>query len=161
MKLIKGILTFLALSLAINSNSFAHKYKFENLEIIKPHLRETPPGATVAAGYLIINNFGVSDDVLISAHSSISQKTEIHEMKIENDIMKMRKVKDGLEIKSGATLQLRSGGHHLMFIELKTPIIEGDTHEITLYFRKSGALNIPFKVWEPIGSKKAHPEHHH
>jgi len=161
MKLIKVILTFLTLSLAINSSSFAHKYKFENLEIIKPHLRETPPGATVAAGYLIINNLGVTDDVLMSAHSSISEKTEIHEMKIENDIMKMRKVKDGLGIKSGATLQLRSGGHHLMFIELKKPIIEGETHEITLYFRKSGVLNIPFKVWEPIGSKKAHPEHHH
>ena len=77
MNLIKRILTFLVLSLAINSNGFAHKYKFENLEIIKPHLRETPPGATVAAGYLIINNFGVSDDVLISAKYAYDEKGQI------------------------------------------------------------------------------------
>ncbi len=143
--------------------SFSHEYTFGFISIVKPHLREAPPSATVAAGYLKIKNNGNEPETLLGASSTLSKTIEIHEMKIENEIMKMREVPEGLTINPGQILELKTGGYHLMFFHLVKQVKQGDTHEIKLNFKKSGEILVPFKVWEALHKPQNHSEdlNHH
>ena len=59
---------------------------------------------------------------------------------MENDVMRMKQVEGGLEIKPGATVELKPGGYHLMFMDLKEPLKEGQTIKGTLVFEKAGSV---------------------
>ncbi|KRW95932.1 DUF1775 domain-containing protein [Paracoccus sp. MKU1] len=107
--------------------------------------RATPPGAPVAGGFLTVANAG-ADDRLVSASVDFAGRAEIHEMAMEGDVMKMRQLADGLPIPAGATVELKPGGYHLMFMELKQPLVEGETVNVTLHFEKAGEVEVPMTV---------------
>ncbi len=157
---ILSILSCLVVLLVVPQTTHAHKYATGNLVIVKPHIRETPPAATVAAGYVSITNKGNQPETLISATSDISEKTEIHEMTIQDEVMKMRKIVGGIVIKPNETIRLEPIGYHLMFIELSTRPNEGDSHNITLKFEIAGEITVPFKVWEMNSSNHKNPQGH-
>ena len=156
-------LILLLIFLATPITSFSHEYSFGLISIVKPHLRETPPSATVAAGYLKIKNNGNEPETLLGASSTLSKTIQIHEMKIENEIMKMREVPEGLVINPGQVLELKAGGYHLMFFDLVRQVKEGQIHEIKLNFKNSGEILVPFKVWEGLHKPQGHSEdmNHH
>src|SRR6266567_8323043 len=87
----------------------AADYKAGSLDISDPWSRATPKGASVAAGYMKIKNNGPTPDRLMSGSSDIAPKFEVHEMKMENGVAKMRPVQGGLEIKPGETVELKPG----------------------------------------------------
>lgn len=116
------------------------------LQIVTPWLRATPGGAKVAGGYLQITNKGSEPDRLIGAAIPIAEKGEIHQMSMNNGMMQMRELPDGLEIKPGDTIELKPGGYHIMFEDLNEPLKQGDTVEGTLTFAKAGKVNVTFKV---------------
>jgi copper(I)-binding protein len=103
--------------LAVTTASAAD-YKAGSLEISDPWSRATPKGSSVAAGYMTIRNTGSTPDRLISGSSDVTSKFEVHEMKMENGVAKMRPVKGGLEIKPGETVELKPGSFHVMFVGL-------------------------------------------
>lgn len=107
--------------------------------------RATPPGAPVAGGFLTIANGG-DEDRLVAAHADFAGRTEIHEMAMEGEVMRMRELPDGLAIPAGATVELKPGGYHLMFMELKQPLVEGETVNVTLSFEKAGEVSLPLAV---------------
>jgi copper(I)-binding protein len=117
-----------------------------SLHISGPWMRATPKGAIVAGGYLTITNMGSEPDRLVSVSSSIAGKVEIHQMTMTNGVMKMRPVTALLEIKPGDTLELKPGGYHLMFTQLKTGVRKGEKVKATLTFEKAGAIEIEFIV---------------
>ena len=155
------LLKIFLLALLLIPIAQAHKYTFQDLLIIKPHLRQPTPGAKAVGGFLTIRNQGKSAERLIAVKSLLSTEVEIHEMKLENDIMRMRKVEEGLEIQVGQSLTLEPGGNHLMFFDPNEDVLEGDTHKVTLIFKNAGEINIPFAVWEMIGTKRKHKSHEH
>jgi periplasmic copper chaperone A len=108
-------------------------------------------GASVAAGYMKITNTGTAPDRLSSGSSDIAPTFEVHEMTMENDVAKMRPVKDGLEIKPGETVELKPGSFHVMFVGLKKPLPAGDHIKATLTFEKAGAVDIEYDV-RPLGA---------
>jgi copper(I)-binding protein len=120
--------------------------KDNGLEITLPWLRATPGGAKVAGGYLTLANTGKEPDHLLSAKIPIASKGEVHEMSMDNGMMHMRELPDGLEIKPGETIVLKPGGYHLMFLDLKDSLKQGDMVEGTLTFAKAGEINVMFKV---------------
>jgi periplasmic copper chaperone A len=122
------------------------------LKIENAFARPTPNGATVAAGYLTIINSGDSPDRLVSATSDISAKTQIHEMKMENGVMEMRELTEGLAIPAGATVALKPGGYHIMFVDLKHGVKPGDVIHTTLTFEKAGKVDVPFKAAASMGA---------
>jgi copper(I)-binding protein len=61
-------------------------------------------------------------------------------------VMKMREVKDGLEIKPGETVELKPGGYHVMFVDLKEPLKPGEDVTVTLKFAKAGTLEVKYPV---------------
>ena len=99
-----------------------------------------------------IINTGNQNDYLSLVTVDFAKVSEIHEMKMENDVMKMRKVKDELEISAQSSVELKHKGYHIMFMNLLKPMIKGETHEGTLYFEKAGNIKIIFTV-EKMGFK--------
>src|SRR3954471_22209162 len=126
--------------------SGAATFKLGDLTVTSPWTRATPGGAKIAGGYLKITNNGTSADRFIGAKSAAADHVEIHEMSMNDNVMKMRPVPNGLEIKPGETVELKSGGHHLMFMDLKQPLKQGDTFKATLQFDKAGPLEVTFNV---------------
>jgi copper(I)-binding protein len=71
--------------------------------------------------------------------------------------MQMREIAGGLEIAPGQTVELKPGGYHVMFMELREPLKEGDTLKGQLRFQKAGALNVEYRV-QSLGAQNA-PQH--
>lgn len=137
----------LALALAsLTAPAFAANYQLGAIEIEQPWARATPKGAKTAAGYAVIKNAGSAPDRLTGAALAVTGAGQIHEMKTEGGVMKMRALPDGLEIKPGETLELKPGGYHLMFSDLKAPLTQGQSVTGTLTFAHSGTVDVTFDV---------------
>ena len=121
-----------------------------SLKISAPWIRATPKGASVGGGYMTITNTGPVSERLIGGTSDVSTRFEIHEGSMENGVMKMRPVA-GVEIKPGQTVELKPGGHHVMFVGLKEPFEQGQHVKVTLHFEKAGNVPVDFVV-EGIGA---------
>jgi len=126
------------------------------IEITAPFTRATLPNAPVAGGFLSLTNTGTVEDRLISATSPISQQTQIHEMSVENDVMRMRELPDGLVIPPGETVVLEPGGFHLMFMGLTAPVAEGDVVPVTLTFEQAGTITIELTAGGMAADAPAH-----
>lgn len=124
----------------------AHDYKLGPIEITHPYARATPPNAPVSGGYMTIRNTGGEADRLIGGKAGFAKKVEIHEMSMENDVMKMRELPGGLEIPAGGEVELKPGGFHVMFIGLDGQLKDGETRAVTLTFEKAGSIDINFNV---------------
>jgi periplasmic copper chaperone A len=153
-------ITTLALAI-FGPASFAHGYKIGDLEIGHPWTRATPPSAKVAGGFLTIKNNGTSEDRLLSATFVGSSTTEVHEMAHEGGVMKMRELPKGFIIKPGEKVELRPGGFHLMFMNLRGDLKQDERLKGELVFEKAGRVEVEFKV-ESMGHKpKDATEHTH
>jgi periplasmic copper chaperone A len=116
------------------------------LKISAPWARATPKGAAVGGGYMTITNTGTTPDRLVGGSTDVAGKFEIHEMKMDNGVMKMRPVEGGLEIKPGQTVQLDPGGYHIMLMGMKQQLKEGEHFKATLDFEKAGKVDVDFTV---------------
>lgn len=123
-----------------------------DLLLIDAWARATPPGAKVGGGYLMIRNEGDAPDRLIGGTVAFAERVEIHEMKMEGEVMKMAPLPDGLEIPAGGAVMLKPGGYHLMFMGLSQPLTEDEPAAVTLTFERAGTIEIPFAV-APMGAK--------
>lgn len=133
-----------------------------DLEITGAFSRATLPYAPVAAGYLTITNHGPTDDRLVSASSSVAGITQIHEMKMEGDVMKMAELPDGLPIPAGGSVALAPGGLHIMFMRLNDGLVEGTIVPLTLVFEKAGDVTVELLVGPINAGAASHaPAHAH
>ena len=120
----------------------AQQVVFGELVISNAWIRNTPANHHMTAGYLKIENVGNIDDKLIDVSSSIAEKVEIHQIIIENEVIKMRPLNDGLTIRAGDIVYLKPGSVHLMFLGLKQQILPMELHQINLTFLKAGKLTV-------------------
>lgn len=154
-----------ALSLAILSPVLAgfpvsaQDYKLGDLKIDHPWSRATPGGAKVAGGFMRITNNGRESDRLIGGTLVTAGIVEIHEMAMEGNLMKMRALAQGLEIKPGQSVELKPGGYHVMFLDLKSPLKEGERVKGTLVFQRAGTIEVEFKI-EARGASGDHDRGH-
>jgi copper(I)-binding protein len=113
--------------------------------------RATPAGAEVGAGYLVIDNHGAAADRLMSVSTQASERVELHSMRMDSGVMRMRQATEGLSVPAGGSLRLEPGGAHIMFIRPKQPFVAGGSIEITLHFEHASALTVKLPVM-PIGA---------
>jgi copper(I)-binding protein len=125
------------------------------LEISGGFSRATPPNAPVGGGYLTITNKGGEADRLVSAASPVAGVVQIHEMKMEGDLMKMNELPDGIDIPAGETVALAPGGLHIMFMQLTQPLVEGSRIPLTLTFEKAGSVEVELSVESPAAKGPA------
>ena len=155
MTAIQRLLPALALGLATLCAS-AHEFKAGTLAIGHPYARATAAGQPIGGGFLKLANQGTAADKLLSASTPVSGSVELHTMRMEGDVMRMRQV-DAIELPAGATVELKPGGLHLMFIGLKQPLVAGATVPLTLRFEKAGEVVVTVNVEAP---KAAAPSEH-
>jgi copper(I)-binding protein len=120
--------------------------KLGTLEISDAYVRAMLPGQPVGGGYLVIRNTGSEGDRLVSASSPSSPAVEIHEMSMQGQIMKMRRLDGGIAVPAGQTVELKPGGLHLMFTKVATPFRQGDSVPLTLIFERSGKIELSLPV---------------
>lgn len=133
----------------------AHDFKIGAIEIEHPWARATPKGASLGGGYVKLTNTGKEPDRLIGGSIPIAARFEIHQMSMTNGVMQMRPVTGGLEIKPGESLELKPGSYHLMFLDLKAPLVAKQPLKGTLAFEKAGTVEIEYTV-VPVGGTPAH-----
>jgi uncharacterized protein YcnI len=140
--------------------------KAGDLAIETPWMRATPGGAKVAGGYVRITNTGSQPDRLTGAAIPLAGLGSIHSMTMEAGVMKMAVVEGGLVIAPGQTVELKPGGYHLMFEDLKGAPKVGEPIVGSLSFERAGTVAVTFAV-APIGAKgpdaaaPAKPSGHH
>ena len=139
-----GYVALLACLFAAPAQS--QEVKAGDLVITQAWSRATPGGAKVAGGYLTIENKGSAPDRLISGSGDVAGKVEIHEMAMNNGVMTMRPLDKGLAIEPGKTVKLAPGGYHLMLMDLKNPLKQGDKVPLVLVFEKAGKVNLSLDV---------------
>ncbi len=149
----KSFTTFALLSLLAFGNATAKS----DLQFSNAWIRATPPNAQVAGGFVEIDNQG-KDDRLLSITSSVSNSVEIHEMKMDGDMMQMRQFKDGLQIPGKEITTLKPSGMHLMFIKPKQALVVGQKISATFVFAKAGKREVVFTVLKnaPVASANEH-----
>ena len=107
-----------------------------------PSLAGTPHGAAYLRG---VRNKGQQADRLIRASSPVAERVELHRMEMDSGVMRMREV-SAIELPAGSTTSLRHGGeYHLMLMNLKRPLKDGDRFDLTLTFERAGTQSV--KVW--------------
>jgi copper(I)-binding protein len=121
--------------------------------------RATPEGANVDVGYLTITNDGDAPDRLVSADADFAGQAEIHQMTMNNDVMQMRPVPDGVTIPAKGSVVFSPASYHLMFMGLKGPLKQGDAVTGSLTFEHAGKVNVTFQV-EAMGASAPEAHHH-
>ncbi len=124
------------------------------IEISKAFTKAMLPGQPVGGGYLTITNTGDVDDRLLSASSAVAGAVEVHEMVMQGQIMKMRRIDKGVVIPAGGSVILAPGGLHLMFMRIKAPFRAGDRVNLTLSFEKAGQVEVVLPVQAAGSSAK-------
>jgi copper(I)-binding protein len=136
----------------------AEEVKAGDLVITQAWSRATPGGAKIAGGYVTIENKGSAPDRLIGGAGDIAGKVEVHEMAMNNGVMTMRQLDKGLAIEPGNTVKFAPGGYHLMLMDLKGPLKQGDKVPLTLEFEKAGKVNLSLDV-QGVGAQAPGADH--
>ena len=112
----------------------------------QPWARATPKGASTGAGYMTITNKGSAPDRLTCVSADGASQCQLHTMTMEQGVMRMRPLADGLELKAGETVEFKPSGFHMMFTGLKKPLVQGQTESVTLKFEKAGTIAVPYAI---------------
>lgn len=133
------------------------------VKVEAPWARPTVQGQAVGGGYLRITG-GAANDKLVAASADIAGRVELHTMSMEGNVMRMRQV-ESIEVPAGKAVDLKPGGLHLMFMDLKTPLKTGKSFPLTLKFEKAGEVkvNVAVQPAAPGGTvpDKAAGQHEH
>ena len=89
---------------------------------------------------------------LVRAESAAAGVTEIHEMKMEGDVMKMRAIA-GLDLPAGQAVELQPGGYHVMLMDLKAPLAQGTQVPLTLVFQDAQGAQSQLALQGPVSAK--------
>ncbi len=115
------------------------------ISIGDPYARAVPPGQPNSAVFMSLENPSGEGQALVGAESNVSEFVELHTHVEEEGIMRMRRI-DKIEVPAGATVTLQPGGLHVMLIDLKQPLDEGDVVDLTLIFEDGSRSSVQAPV---------------
>jgi copper(I)-binding protein len=138
-------LAIILVSMILITAASAAEYMAGDLRLADPWARATAGAARTGAAYITIANQGAEPDRLMEVASPIAGRAEIHAQIVEDGIAKMRKA-NPLEIKAGETVALEPGGLHIMLMNLKQPLREGEHVPLTLVFERTGRVDLELEV---------------
>ncbi len=137
----------------------------QTLEVKDAWVRTAVPGQSGTGAFMSIT--AKDGAKLVGASSPVAGVAEVHEMKMEGDVMRMRAV-PALDLPAGKTVQLKPGGYHVMLMELKQALPKGSTVPLTLTFRDARGqerkleLKLPVAATAPGAAMPGHaPGHKH
>ena len=132
----------------------------EGISVSDPWVRQSPPGASVTAAYMVIGNSAAAADELLGVSCGCASSSSLHVTEIREDSMAMKKVAS-IEIPPGGSAVLSPGGHHVMLEGLSGDL--GESVELKLKFRSGAEISVAAPVLSPPAAKKKrdHHRHHH
>ena len=132
-------------------------YADDNIVIKDAWVREAPPGSSVSAAYMTIENKGESD-TLVSISSELAENVELHTTKVDDNSVATMEMIDILEVPSNKSIELEPGGMHIMLIGLKESLIGKESVDLKLVFDKAGEVEIKAPVKK--SGQQDHKHHH-
>lgn len=122
------------------------------VSVEQPWSRATPPGARIGVGFMQFRNAGSTAERVVGASSPVAGRVEMHVTTREGDVMKMRQV-ESFAIPAGGSFELKPGGAHLMLMDLRRPLKQGERVPLTLTLQKGGELQVDLTV-EALGARR-------
>jgi periplasmic copper chaperone A len=110
-------------------------------------VRGTVAGQKASGAFMKLTS--ATDAILVGAASPVAAVVEIHEMAHEGGMMRMRAIGE-LKLPAGKAVELRPGGYHVMLMDLKQPLKEGETVPVTLTFRDASGKKTSQEVAVPV-----------
>ncbi len=157
MKLIR---TFFATTLVFTLCTLASA---QSVDIKDAWARSTVPGQKATGAFMKLTSKDGAK--LVAASSPVAGVVEVHEMKMDGNVMQMRAVQGGLELPAGKTVELKPGGYHVMLMDLKQALMKDSTIPMTLVFRDAkgveskSELKLPVNAMVPAAMPMGHGDH--
>ncbi len=146
-----------ALVLAVASlPALAAQDAASSVSVTDPYVRAVAPGQKSSAAFMKIENASAADHAIVSADSATANIVELHTHVKEDGMMKMRQI-ESIAIPAGGKTELKPGGLHVMLIDLKQALQEGETVSVTLVFEDGSRKD----VRAPVRKIKTKMHHHH
>jgi len=141
-----------------NSGERAPEPGAPTVQVADALCRPTPKGRQTTGCYMILTATG--PDRLVSVESPQANIVQIHESRMESNMMMMQQLRDGLPLAAGQTTALAPGANHLMLLGVKEPLATGDTVALTLTFEAAAPVEITARVAQPAVGEYDHAAAH-
>lgn len=113
----------------------------DDIEVADPWARPTSPGADTAAFYATFDNNSGDSDLLIDGYAPVCGRVEIHRTQTDDATESMERASAAdLRVEDGDSLVFEPGGLHVMCLDLKEPLVEGESLSLELTFERNGVL---------------------
>ncbi len=143
----------LAAITTLTSLAFAHTPSV-NVDIKDAWVRSTVPGQMGTGAFMKIT--AKAGMQLVGVSSPVAGVAEVHEMKMDNDIMKMRAI-PALDLPAGKSVELKPGGYHVMLMDLKQPLLKDSKVPVTLTFKDAKGVQSKLELNLPVSAVAPKP----
>jgi len=155
----KSLIHTLLLSSLMVSSAWA-----QNVSVQSAWARATVQGQKATGAFMTLT--AKTATTLVGVSTSVAGVAEVHEMKMDNNVMQMRALPDGLALPAGKAVALQPGGYHVMLMDLKLPLQKDTTIPLTLRFKDAKGVESSLEIKVPVsqvapggGQKHQHGEH--
>lgn len=138
----------LALAAALLLSGLAHA----QVSVQDAWVRATVPQQKATGAFMRLT--ATQDMRLVGASSPVAGVTEVHEMKLVDNVMKMRAI-PALDLPAGQAVELKPGGYHIMLLDLKQPVAQGSTVPLTLVFEAKDGQRTTQELQAPVRAVSA------
>ncbi|WP_119393516.1 copper chaperone PCu(A)C [Salinibius halmophilus] len=139
-----------ALALSVSLSAMAE------VDVMDAYVRAMAPSQKMTAAFMHLT--AETDRRVVAAYSNIANSVELHTGYVEDGVMRMRQLENGIELPAGETVKLEPGGLHVMFIGVQTPVAEGEEVTFTLEFDNGEQQTITAPV-KSVMQKMDHSGH--
>ena len=122
----------------------------KSIDVKNAWIRTTVPGQKGTGAFMTIT--AKEGAKLVGGSSPVAGVTEIHEMKMEGDIMRMRALAGGLDLPAGKAVELKPGSYHVMLLDLKTALPKDATVPVTLFFKDAKGMESKVELSVPVAT---------
>ena len=140
----KHQLALFVLLAALGGATLAGEYRLGDLVVKNPWARELPPVSETGAAWFRVVNHGAADRI-VSVHSQVAERAELHTQKIEDGVAKMRHL-PSVEVPAQGEMAFEPGARHVMLIGLSEALVSGESFPMTIRFEQAGAIEVAVQV---------------
>ena len=132
----------------------------QNVTVTDAWARATVQGQKATGAFMKIT--AKDNTKLVGVSSPVAGVAEIHEMKMEKDVMKMAALPNGLDLPAGKAVELKPGSYHVMLMDLKAPLTKDTTVPLTLILQDAKGVKSNVELKLLVGMQApAMPSHDH
>jgi hypothetical protein len=139
---------FLAITALLTG--FAPSAFAQTVDVKNAWVRTSVQGQSATGAFMTLT--AREDTRLIGITSPVAGVAELHEMKLDNGVMKMRAVADGLALPAGKAVELKPGGYHVMLMDLKAALPKDSTVPVTLLFKDAKGVQSRVELKLPVAT---------